>query len=331
VEHGVSAWRAGVALLACVLAPLLLDDYTTALLAEALILGLVAVSVALLTGVAGLPTLGQTAPFAAGAYVCAQVNLHGAAGTAPNGATSLLVGALAGAAFAGVTAPLVIHARGVVVLMITLAIGELVVAAAGRWKAVTGGTDGLIGLPAMSPLPGTAVLGGDRAVYWYTLAAVTLVLGVTALVLRGPAGPLLRACRDDEHRMRASGHPVTAYLFVAFVAAGAIAGTAGSLLVTAQRYLSPADFGFDIAALLLLGVVIGGAESLGGAIAGMVAVVAVRDWLSGVLPGQAPILLGALFVAAAYLVPRGLRLRRPRLSPPRWLPRAALARRGSAP
>jgi branched-chain amino acid transport system permease protein len=54
-----------------VAAPWLVDDYTTAVLARILLLGLVAVSVALLTGVAGLPTLGQTGPYAAGAYTAA--------------------------------------------------------------------------------------------------------------------------------------------------------------------------------------------------------------------------------------------------------------------
>jgi branched-chain amino acid transport system permease protein len=46
---------------------------------------------------------------------------------------------------------------------------------------------------------------------------------------------------------------------------------------------------------------------LGGAIAGTAVIIAVRDWLSGLLPGQAPILLGTLFVLTAYLLPRGLR------------------------
>lgn len=281
--------------------PWLADDYTIALLARALVLGLVAVSVALLTGVAGLPTLGQTAPFAAGAYASAVLSLH----TSSVGLTQLLVGAVAGAALATLAAPLVVHARGVVVLMITLAVGELAVVAAGRWKSVTGGTDGLIGMPLVRPLWGMATLRGDRALYLYALVAVGVVLAVVLLALRTPVGLLLRACRDDEARLRASGHPVTAYLFIAFVVAGAIAGLAGSLLVTVQQYVSPADFGFETAALLLLGVVIGGSGSLGGAVVGTALVITARDWLSGLLPGHAPVLLGALFVIAAYVLPRG--------------------------
>jgi branched-chain amino acid transport system permease protein len=311
MEYGVTSRRmsptvAGCLLLAAMTLPFLVDDYTASLLARALVLGLVAVSVALLTGVAGLPTLGQTAPFAAGAYACAAVNLHAPSASPPIGAVSLLIGAAAGAALAALTAPLVIHARGVVVLMITLALGELAATTASRWKSVTGGTDGLIGITSVPALWGTPVLDTDKGRYWYALAVVVVVVGLTLVVLRTPAGALLRASRDHEGRMRASGHPVTAYLVAVVLIAGAIAGVAGSLLVTVQEYVSPADFGFDTAALLLLAVVIGGAESLGGAIAGTTVIIAVRDWLSGLLPGQAPILLGTLFVLTAYLLPRGL-------------------------
>jgi branched-chain amino acid transport system permease protein len=190
--------------------------------------------------------------------------------------------------------------------MITLAIGELTVITAGWWKSVTGGTDGLVALTAPRPFWGLPELASDRAVYLYVLCAAGAVTLLVAAVLRTPAGLLLRGCAQDEARMRASGHPVTGYLAVAYVAAGSVAGIAGSLLVTANRYVSPADGGFTTAALVLLAVVIGGAGSLGGALVGAALVLAVRDWLATPLPGHAPLLLGAVFVVAAYLLPDGL-------------------------
>jgi branched-chain amino acid transport system permease protein len=287
---------AGAVAVAAVAAPWMVDEYGAAMLARVLVLGLVAVSVALLTGVAGLPTLGQTGPFAAGAYACAVLTLH----LRPVGVLQVLAGAAVGALFAVLTAPLLVRARGVVVLMITLAIGELTTILAGRWRSVTGGTDGLAGFVGVRPAWGLPALDGDRARYLYALVVVAAVVALLSAALRTPAGLLLRACRDDEARMRASGHPVTGYLVAALVAAGAVAGVAGSLLVTTQQYVSPADFGFDVATMLLLGVIIGGAESLGGAVAGTALVLLVRDWLSGALPGQAPLLLGLVFIAVAY-------------------------------
>ena len=289
----------GVALL---VAPWLVSDYATTLLTRALSFGLLAVTVALMAGVAGLPTLGQTAPYVAGAYTTALL----VRGGETIGILQLAASAVGGALFAAVTAFLVVRARGVTVLMITLAVGELTVITAGWWRSVTGGTDGLLALTAPHPFWGLPELADDRAVYLYVLGAAGAVTLIVAAVLRTPAGLLLRGCSQDEARMRASGHPVTWYLTVAYVAAGAVAGIAGSLLVTANRYVSPADADFTTAALVLLAVVIGGASSLGGALVGAALVLAVRDWLAAPFPGHAPLLLGAVFVAAAYLLPNGL-------------------------
>ncbi len=309
-----------------VAAPWVVDDYTSALLARTLALGLVAVGVALLTGVAGLPTLGQTAPYAAGAYAGALVGGH----LCDVGAVQVLVAGAAGAALATATLPLVLPARGVVLLMITLAVGELAVVLAGRWTSVTGGTDGLAGIAPTRPLWGLPVLTTDRARYLYTLVVVAVLVGLVLLVLRTRVGLLLRAGRDDEARLRASGHRVAAHVAGVHVAAGAIAGAAGSLLATAQQYVSPADFGFDTSALLLLGVVVGGTASVGGALVGAVLVVAARDWLFGALPGQAPLVLGLAFVVVAHLLPTARRARppaRPRPASAPLGPRPADARR----
>ncbi|MBM0274919.1 branched-chain amino acid ABC transporter permease [Micromonospora tarensis] len=293
---------AALVLAGLVVAPWVVDDYTTALLARTLALALVGVSVALLTGVAGVPTLGQTAPYAAGAYACAVLGSR----ISDVGVVQLAVAAGAGAVLAALTVPLVVHARGVIVLMITLAIGELVVTVLGRWRSVTGGTDGLAGIPAVRPFWGLPAFGSDQARYLYALVVVATLVGAVLVLLRTRAGLLLRAARDDETRLRASGHRVPLYLSGAHIAAGAIAGAAGSLLVVAQQYISPADFGFDTSALLLLGVVIGGTASVGGALVGAALVIAVRDWLFGVLPGHAPLVLGVLFVATVYLLPAGV-------------------------
>ncbi|WP_426511115.1 branched-chain amino acid ABC transporter permease [Dactylosporangium sp. McL0621] len=306
-----------------------LDRYATGMLTRILIIGLLAVSVALLTGVAGLPTLGQTAPFLVGAYTTALLLEHGHT----IGIVHLLASAGTGALFALLTAPLVVYARGVVVLMITLALGELTSTVAGRWKSITHGTDGITVFTGVTPAPGLVDLDTDASKYLYTLTVVAVLVGLVLLVLRSPAGALLRATRDDARRMRASGHPVAGYLTVVYVAAGALAGVAGALLFTVQSYVSPGDGGFDVAALILLAVVIGGATSMVGALIGAGLVVATRDWVADA--GHAPLLLGLLFVVCVYLLPNGLlgdhaalsflnRLRpRPRPAPPSDPPPAA--------
>ncbi len=303
---GGPAWRQAaplLVLLAVLIAlPALLDAYSISLAGSALALGLLAVSVTILTGYAGLPTLGQTAPFAVGAYATA--NLADAGWTA--GPFQIVLSALAAAVFSAVVGPAVIRARGTTVLMITLAIGELTGAVVNQLKSVTGGADGLVGFPATQALWGGEGMLEESELYTYALVVAAVAVALTLLVLRSPAGKLLTGTRGAEARMRASGHPVGRYLLVAHICAGALAGVGGSLMVTVQQYLSPADVGFEIAAFALLAVVIGGTTSVIGALLGAGLIVATRDWVAGSWPGHGPLLLGVLFVATVYVLPRGL-------------------------
>ncbi|NEB40615.1 ABC transporter permease [Streptomyces sp. SID14515] len=298
-------WQAApllVLLVVLIALPALLDAYSISLAGSALALGLLAVSVTILTGYAGLPTLGQTAPFAVGAYATA--NLADAGWTA--GPVQIVLSALAAAVFSAVVGPAVIRARGTTVLMITLAIGELTGAVVNQLKSVTGGADGLVGFPATQALWGGEGMLEESELYNYALVVAVVAVALTLLVLRSPAGKLLTGTRGAEARMRASGHPVGRYLLVAHICAGALAGVGGSLMVTVQQYLSPADVGFEIAAFALLAVVIGGTTSVIGALLGAGLIVATRDWVAGSWPGHGPLLLGVLFVATVYVLPRGL-------------------------
>jgi branched-chain amino acid transport system permease protein len=302
--------RAGPALAllaALVPLPVLVSPYALSLVGYALALGLLAVSVTVLTGYAGLPTLGQAAPFAVGAYTTAL--LAGAGWTV--GPVQVLVSAALAALFALVTSPAVVRARGTTVLMITLAIGELTVVAAGELKSVTGGTEGLIDFPPTQALWGGEPLVDESPAYNYSLAVAACAVALTLYFLRSPAGKLLIGTREAEARMRASGHPVTRYLLLAYVGAGALAGVGGSLLTTVQAYVSPADVGFEIAAFALLASVIGGTRSVLGAMFGAGLIVFIRDWLSASWPGHGPLLLGVLFVLTVYLLPHGLAGLRP--------------------
>ncbi|MEU6732753.1 ABC transporter permease [Streptomyces physcomitrii] len=313
--RGPAGSAAPFLLLLAVLAalPSVLDAYSLSLVGYALALGLLAVSVTVVTGYAGLPTLGQAAPFAVGGYATALLAEEGWT----TGPLLVLLAALAAALFSLVTGPAVIRARGTTVLMITLAVGELTVTAIDRMGWLTGGTDGLVGFPALRWLPGTPELLDERQLYGYALTVAAVALALTLLVLHSPAGKLLTGSRAAESRLRASGHPVGRYLLVAHLGAGALAGVGGSLMVTVQSYISPADVGFETAALALLAAVIGGTRSVLGALLGAGLIVFTRDWLAGAWPGHAPLLLGALFVAAVYLLPRGLAGLLPRPEPGR--------------
>ena len=292
---------AGAALVVLAVAPLLVSANVADMLTRVLAFALLAIGLDLLTGVAGLPSLGQAAPFGAGAYAAALLGKH----VTTVGPLQLLAAAAAGAALAAAVGWLLVRARGTYFLMLTLAVGEIVHELADRWEGVTGGTNGLAGIPAITLYPGGAPVRLAGVLYWYVFAAVLACAALLWVVAGSAFGRSLRGIRDNEERMRSLGYRTFLPKFAVFVIAGAAAGAAGSLWVAQARFVSPADLGFEVSAMALLAVVIGGRGSLWGAALGAGVVVLVRDELSPTLGGRGPLVLGLVFVAAVYLLPRG--------------------------
>lgn len=283
-------------------APWMLDAYAVSTVSKILVMGLVAMSATLLTGVTGLPTLGQAAYFGIGAYTAALLALSGMT----VGVVHLAAAAALATAVAAVTGPFLVRTRGITFLMLTLAVGELVHTLAIQWRSLTGSSDGLYGVPAVRPLWGMAPLELDGFRYYYILVCFVPLYLLVRLVVRSPFGLALRGIRDNEARMRATGYPVERYMFSAHCAAGALAGAAGALWVVVQQYVSPGDLAFDVSAMALLAAVIGGLGSLWGACLGAALVVGVRTYLGGEFVGKGELLLGVLFVIVVYLLPQGV-------------------------
>ncbi|MBW0116746.1 branched-chain amino acid ABC transporter permease [Pseudonocardia abyssalis] len=298
-RRGYGRWVAIAVLVVLAAAPLFLAPFATTTLSRVLVFALFAVSLDLLVGVTGLPSLGHAAYFGSGAYAAGWVSIHVTA-EAP---VPLLVGAGVGALAAALTGWITVRSAGVFFLMLTLAIGELVGQVANTWESVTGGANGLTGIPAVRVAGEPLANAGFT--YWYVLLVFVLGFALVWVVARSPFGDALRGIRDNEPRMRALGYSTSLYKYAVFVLAGGVAGVAGSLLVAQQRLVSTADVGFLISSLMLLAVVIGGAGSLWGACLGAALVVVVRDALGPTLDGHGPLVLGVVFVAVVYLLPRG--------------------------
>jgi branched-chain amino acid transport system permease protein len=276
--------------------------YTVGVVGRILAFGVFVASLDLLVGIAGLPSLGHGAFFGIGAYAAALV----ARDVTAVGPVQLVIAAAIGAAAAGVTGLVTIRSRGVYFLMLTLAIGELARQLADSWTSLTGGTNGLAGVPALQLVPGgrPVVIAGH--VYWYVLAVTAVTYLLLAAVRASAFGQALKGLRDNEDRMRALGYSVTGLKLAGLVVAGGFAGLAGSLWLAQLRFVSPSDVGFTTSAVALLCVVIGGRGSLWGAFAATAVVIVVRDELGTVIGGRGPLVLGLTFIAVVYFLPRGL-------------------------
>jgi branched-chain amino acid transport system permease protein len=291
----------GLALLAVLAAvPLFVDPFGTNTVSRMLVFALFAMSLDLLVGITGLPSLGHAAWFGIGAYTAGLVAIHWTS----EGLVTVLVAAAVGAVAAAATGWLAVRSGGVFFLMLTLAIGELVHQLAQSLSSVTGGSNGLFGIPSIRVAGTPLTLAGY--VYWFVLAVVLLgALGLW-LVASSPFGASLRGIRDNESRMRSLGYSPFRYKYLAFAVAGGFAGLAGGLFAGLVRIVNPSDAGFTTSALMLLAVILGGAGSLWGPALGAAVVVLVRDTFGPTLDGHGPLLLGLVFVLAVYLLPRGV-------------------------
>lgn len=301
-RRGVRALTAIGGLLIAVLlvaVPPALSAYPLTLLTQALIYAIFAMSLDLLLGYTGLPSLGHAAYFGVGAYAVAILasRYHARFWLC---AVAAILAALVTAALFGILA---MRAVGVYFLMITLALGMLVWGLAFRWVSLTMGDNGISGI--LRPTVGTASFSDPVPFYYLTLVAFLLVLGLLVLVVSSPFGLSLLGIRESERRMRALGYNVWLHKYLAFVLAGALAGVAGMLWAYYNGFVSPVEVQLVTSVEALLMVALGGPGTLVGPALGAGAIVFLKNFVS-VYTKRWLLILGGVYICTILFAPAGL-------------------------
>lgn len=268
-------WTALVMIVILAAMPLLVRGYLLYLAIQIAILALFALGFNLLFGYTGLLSFGQAGFFAVGAYTCAKVLLR-----VPVLPLGILAGAVAATIMAVPLGILSVRHTRIYFSMLTLAFGMMIFSIAWKWRDVTGGDDGLVGIPrAPVSIPGVFSVGVstiDR--YYYVVLVVTLVaMYVLYRVSRSPLGLALRAIRDSEQRAAFAGIAVTAYRLKAFTIAGLYAGLAGSLLPPLENTVTPPIAHWSTSAEPVLATLLGGIHTFAGPIAGAALLIILKD------------------------------------------------------
>jgi branched-chain amino acid transport system permease protein len=287
--------------LATILPFVLTPTYLT-LASQIAITAIVAVSLDLILGYAGLVSLGHAAFFGFGAYTAGLIAKAGWG----EPFSGLLIAAAGSALFGYLTGFIIVRVRHLALIMITLGIGLLLYEEANRESWLTGGNDGLQGV-VMWPLFGRF----DFDLYGYTAYAYALaVLFVVALAARrlvhSPFGLSLRAIRDNERRMQMIGAPSRTRLHTIYTIAAAIAGVAGGLLAQTTQFVSLGSLSFDRSAELVVILVLGGTGRLYGGIVGAIVYMVARDRLSGINPQYWYFWIGLMLIGVVLFLPNGL-------------------------
>lgn len=185
----------------------------------------------------------------------------------------------------------------------TLGIGLVVLLLAVQWSDVTGGTNGLPGIPSIE-LFGLAI-SDRRTVMWFVWGMVIVGCLISYQVTRGLYGQAFHLMREDRSAAASLGLNIAHFRFAAFILSAGYAGAAGALMAHVIHVVSPENLDLALMVMCLTMTVIGGRTRIAGAILGAVLIVYLREYFR-VLENYYMIAYGTTALAVLIVAPYGL-------------------------
>jgi len=275
--------------------PLIAGNYVLTVASEIAIFAIFAASLHLLMAAGGLASFGHAAYFGLGAYGAAFLAKFAGLAMIP----SLLIGPLLGLAGAALFGFFAVRLSGVYFAMLTLAFAQILWSIAFQWVEVTGGDNGILGVWPQSWAASPARF------YWLSLAIAALAAAALRLVAFSPFGFALRGTRDSPLRGEAIGIDGKRTQWTAFVIAGTVAGVAGSLFVYLKGSVFPDSLGIPLSVDALVMVLLGGVETVSGAIVGAIIYKALSIWLVS-QTDLSKLVLGGFIILIVVIFPKGI-------------------------
>jgi branched-chain amino acid transport system permease protein len=292
--------------------PWAFKPYTANVLAVYMIYGILALSLSLVWGYAGIMSFGQTAFFGIGAYAYGAIGLNLINQTQQTH-LALLGGFMTAALLAAIVGYFMFYGRisdvyvSIITMALTLVLFTFAMSTGGdEWVigvARFGGFNGMFGQGASSQnianfqippvtfwLPGMAepfpfkINRESAAGYFLVLGASVLMYALAHGILRSRLGRVAIGIRENEARVESLGYDTRFYKFALFTIAGAIAGLAGMLFAAWGRFVNPDRFGLAFAASIVVYVLLGGRTSLLGGFVGATVIGYLTSYLAEVAP-----------------------------------------------
>ena len=253
----------------------------------------------LLLGYSGLLSFGQSTFFGSAAYVAGWLmKIHGV-----NAFIALGIGVGVGAASAAVVGYLCVQRSGLYFIMLTFALNQLFYFTAYQWTSVTGGEDGMPGVPRPE-FPG---IDFKNPMAYYALVSLLFLISLFLMrkIVESPLGKILQAIRENEVRAEAVGYNVPRFKLLAFVIGGAFSGVAGVLYAMLFGIVPLEAISFVFSGNVIFATLIGGSGSLYGPVIGSFVFIWLSESMSTVW-ARWPLLLGVAFVLVVMLLRGGL-------------------------
>ena len=315
-----------VGLIVAVLLPFVTSNYLIDFGTNVLIYVMLGWGLNIVVGLAGLLDLGYVAFYAVGAYTVALMATNFGFGFW----TCLPLAGLFAATFGIVLGFPVLRLRGDYLAIVTLGFGEIIRIVLLNWQNVTGGPNGIGGIPRPTlfglPFVPHAASGETFAeffglefsptqrfifLYFVILLLALITNFFTIRMRRLPVGRAWEALREDEIACRAIGINATNVKLSAFAIGAMFAGFAGSFFATRLGFISPESFTFSESATILAIVVLGGMGSQLGVVLAAIMLVSLNEagrWFSflGDIALYRPLIYGGAMVLIMLVRPRGL-------------------------
>jgi branched-chain amino acid transport system permease protein len=293
---------------ALLLAPLAVDPNTLTIL---LIYALLALSLGLVWGYAGILCFGQAAFYGLGAYTYAIAAINMGESTLP-----MLLAIVVPALLAAGLGALMFYGRisdvylGVITLVVTLIFFKFMNAAAGEkyviGQARLGGYNGIPGFQTLNVpgLPDEYITG--HALYAVVAVSLLVIWLACRWLLASSFGRVCVAIRENELRAQLMGYDVRLIKTVIFTCGGAIAGLAGAFYASWAEIVTPALFSLAQSAEIIIWVIVGGLGTLLGPILGAVLLAALKIALGSQQLINNMVVSGVILILVVLLLPGGV-------------------------
>ncbi|MGH7318720.1 MAG: branched-chain amino acid ABC transporter permease [Candidatus Rokuibacteriota bacterium] len=285
---------------ATILLPILVRPVVAA---EIWIFAVAAMALNLIFGYTGMLSFGQATFFGVAAYTAGLMMIHWKAGLL----VCLLAGIVVGALTAAVIGYFCIQRLGIYFIMLTFCFNQMFFFVAYKWTSVTGGDDGLPGIPRPPLALGPLSIPLNTSLRYYVFVAVVFLVLFYAMkrIVESPLGLIFQSIRENPSRAAAVGYDVKRFKWIAFTIAGAFTGLAGVLYSMMFGIVPLEVISWVTSGDIVFMVLIGGIGHLYGPLIGAAAF----KWLSeavSVLWERWPLILGVALVLVVLFLRGGL-------------------------
>lgn len=303
----------GAAILGVAGLPAVLSTYSVVELTVFLIFCLLAVSLDLAWGLAGLLSFGQAAFFGIGGYAYAILTANDAPTVTALVASIAVAGfvsaALGYVAFYGRVSTMFLAVMTLTVTLILLQVmGSTADPSYRIGAAILGGYNGMTNIPGLAldlPLMEPIVLAPE-SFFWTVGGLLVAVVVLGRLLTVAHFGRVLAAIRENEQRAELLGYDVRWRKLAIFSASGGIAALAGALFASWGSFINPEVFSLGQSAQVVIWVLVGGRGSLYGAVLGALIVQAMTQYLGAIGTAYTTLALGGLLLVFVLLLREGL-------------------------